>query len=49
MEDIVEYLSDHLGVGAVSRADGHHFHAIRFVTRYTIGLCSDSSEHDLYL
>ena len=49
MENIVEYLMDHLGVVAVSRADGHHFHAIRFVTRYTIGLCSDFSERDLYL
>jgi len=48
MENIVEYLMDHLGVVAVSRADGHHFPAIRLVTGYTTGLYSKSSDRDPY-
>ena len=48
MRNIIEYLRDYLGVVAVSLADDHHSPAIRLVTSYNIGLCSDVSKRDPY-
>jgi hypothetical protein len=46
MRRITEYLRDYLGVVAVSLADDHHSPAIRLVTSYNNGFCSDVSKLD---